>query len=321
MSQLPKTFQPASGLEIPRYAGIPSFMRLPMISIDNAKDVDIALFGVPFDGGTTNRPGARHGPRQVRDASSMIRLMNQATGVKPFELANFADFGDSPVNPADVADSLARIERFVAQITSKHTIPMVVGGDHLTSLAVLRALQQERPFGLVHFDAHTDLYDEYFGGYRYTHGTPFRRGIEEGILDPNRIVQIGIRGTAYDGADVVWGREQGIRIVMIEELVDRGVDAIMSEARTILGDGPTYLSFDIDGIDPSQAPGTGTPEIGGFSTLDAQRMIRRLSGANLIGADLVEISPPFDPSGGTAYVGANIMFEIMCCLAEAVAKK
>lgn len=174
---------------------------------------------------------------------------------------------------------------------------------------------------MVHFDAHTDLYDAYFGGYRYTHGTPFRRACEEGLLDPKRIVQIGIRGTAYDGLDVEWGRANGVRIVMIEELLDRGVDAVMAEARSIVGDQPTYVSFDIDGIDPSMASGTGTPEIGGFTTHQAQRMVRLLQGLNLIGADLVEVSPPFDPSGQTAWVGVNIMFELLCVLADVIGRQ
>jgi guanidinopropionase len=199
--------------------------------------------------------------------------------------------------------------------------PLTAGGDHLLSLPVLRGLYTGEPFGMIHFDAHTDFFDSYFGGFTLTHGTPFRRAAEEGVLDPKRVVQIGIRGSSYDGEDVAWARAHGVRIVMIEELIDRGPDAVMEEARGIVGDRPTYVSFDIDGIDPSQAPGTGTPEIGGFSTHQAQRMIRRLQGLNLIGADLVEVSPPFDPSGGTAWVGVNIMFELLCVLAEAVARR
>ena len=322
MSREPGSWLPLSGMELPRFAGIPTFMRLRHVPVEAADEVQIGLVGVPWDGGTTNRPGARHGPRQLRDFSTMIRLINQATGLRPFDMARCADLGDSPVNPADVQDGLARITRTFETIGAKGIVPMTAGGDHLISLPVLRGLVGDRgPVGMIHFDAHTDFYDSYFGGFRYTHGTPFRRAAEEGLLDPARVVQIGIRGTAYDGEDVAWARAHGVRIVMIEELMDRGTDAVMAEARAIVGDRPTYVSFDIDGIDPSQAPGTGTPEIGGFSTHQAQRMIRRLQGLNLIGADLVEVAPPFDPSGQTAWVGVSLIFELLCVLADAVVRR
>jgi len=171
---------------------------------------------------------------------------------------------------------------------------------------------------MIHFDAHTDLYDQYFGDFKYTHGTPFRRAIEEGLLDPKRVVQVGIRGTQYDGEDIEWGLAHGVRIVKIEELFERGIEAIMEEARAIVGQRATYVSFDIDGIDPAYAPGTGTPEIGGFNTFEAQQLVRSLAGLNLVGADLVEVSPPFDPSGNTAWVGVSMMFELLCVLAQAV---
>ena len=315
-------YMPVSGMDLPRFAGVPSFMRLPMVGLesDRASEVQIGLVGVPWDGGTTNRPGARHGPRQLRDLSTMIRLVNQATGIKPFHTARCADLGDTPVNPADVQDTLGRVQRFYDRVRERDIRPMTAGGDHLISLPVLRGLVAGEPVGMIHFDAHTDLFEGYFGGFRYTHGTPFKRAIEEGLLDPERVVQIGIRGSSYDMADVEWGRSQGVRIVMIEELMDRGTDAVMDEAREIVGDRPTYVSFDIDGIDPSMAPGTGTPEIGGFTTHQAQRMVRKLQGLDLIGADLVEVSPPFDPSGNTAWVGVSIMFELLCVLAERVAR-
>lgn len=311
-------------MDLPRFAGPVSFMRLPEVDLDDPRiaEVRIGLVGVPWDGGTTNRAGARHGPRQLRDVSTMIRLVNQASGIRPFHLAACADLGDCPVNPASLDDTLAKITAFYTRLVEAGVTPMTAGGDHLISLPVLRGVARGRaPLGMIHFDAHTDLYDSYFGGYRYTHGTPFRRAIEEGLLDPRRVVQIGIRGTAYDGEDVEWGRANGVRIVMIEELMDRGPADVMAEARSIVGDLPTYVSFDIDGIDPSMAPGTGTPEIGGFTTHQAQRMVRGLLGLNLIGADLVEVSPPFDPSGQTAWVGANIMFELLCVLADAVTRR
>lgn len=321
MSADDDTYLPVSGMELPRFAGIATFMRLRHRRIEDAGGAQIGLVGVPWDGGTTNRPGARHGPRQLRDASTMVRLLNQATGLRPFHMARCVDLGDAPVNPADVQDTLHRVSAFFGRIREAGIVPMTAGGDHLISLPVLRGLVQDGPVGMIHFDAHTDFFDSYFGGFTYTHGTPFRRAAEEGLLDPKRVVQIGIRGSAYDGEDVEWARAHGVRIVMIEELMDRGTDAVMDEARSIVGDRPVYVSFDIDGIDPSQAPGTGTPEIGGFSTFQAQRMVRRLQGLNLIGADLVEVSPPFDPSGQTAWVGVNIMFELLCVLADAVARR
>ena len=318
-------YLPLSGMELPRFAGIPSFMRLPIVDVASraARDeVEIGLVGVPWDGGTTNRPGARHGPRQLRDASTMIRLVNQATGMRPFHTARCADLGDAPVNPADVEDALARVRAFYGKVREAAVVPLSAGGDHLVTLPILRGLVAGgAPVGLVHFDAHTDLYEGYFGGFRYTHGTPFKRAIEEGLLEPARMTQIGIRGTSYDMDDIDYARSKGVRIVTIEELMDRGTDAVMDEARAIVGAGPVYASFDIDGIDPSMAPGTGTPEIGGFTTHQAQRMLRRLDGLDLIGADLVEVSPPFDPSGNTAWVGVNIMFEILCVLARSVARK
>ncbi len=305
-------------MDVPRFAGIPTFMRLPHRRLAEAQGVDIGIVGVPWDGGTTNRPGARHGPRQLRDASTMIRLVNQATGVRPFELVRCADLGDAPVNPANLQDSLARIEDFHRRLVEAGITPLTVGGDHLITLPILRALaRRHRPLALVQFDAHTDFYDAYFGGERYTHGTPFRRAVEEGLIDPGKVVQIGIRGTAYDGEDVRWARAQGARVIMIEEYYDRGPAWAMEEVRRIVGDHPCYVSFDVDALDPSQAPGTGTPEIGGIFTHDAQRMIRRLAGLRLVGADVVELSPPFDPSGMTAWVAANLLFELLCVLALA----
>lgn len=294
-------------------------MRLPSITLDHSAigDVDIALVGVPWDGGTTNRPGARHGPRQLRDMSTMIRMVHPATGVRPFHAQNCADLGDCPVNPADVQNTLGRVQTFYERLAGLDILPLSAGGDHLISLPILRALAKESPspLAMIHFDAHTDLYDRYYDGFLYTHGTPFRRAIEEGLLNPERVVQIGIRGTMYDGEDIQWGRQQGVHIITIETLMDQGMDAIMAQAAAVVGNHPTYVSFDIDALDPAFAPGTGTPEIGGFSTFQAQRMIRKLYGLNLVGADLVEVSPPFDASGGTAYVGASLMFELLCALA------
>ncbi|MFZ5677002.1 MAG: agmatinase [Pseudomonadota bacterium] len=312
--------QPVSGFVSPRFGGIATFMRLPHVALEEARGIDIGLAGIPWDGGTTNRPGPRHAPRQVRDNSAMIRRVHPVSHVVPFELANCADLGDCPVNPADVQDALKRVEGWFKELVAKGIRPLAAGGDHLCSLPILRAVAEKRPVGMIHFDAHTDLYNEYFGGFRYTHGTPFRRAIEEGLLDPKRVVQIGIRGSMYDFEDVSYAEKMGVRIIRIEEAMEKGPKAVMAEARRIVGDGPAYVSFDIDMLDPVYAPGTGTPEIGGFTTFQAQQMLRELRGLHIVGADMVEVSPPFDPSGLTAYAGAVMMFEILCPMAEDVAR-
>ncbi|MEM7299769.1 MAG: agmatinase [Pseudomonadota bacterium] len=316
-------FQPVSGMDLPRFAGVPTFMRLPNVDLDHSRygDVDIGLIGIPWDGGTTNRPGARHGPRQLRDLSTMIRSVHPVSRVNPFAACNCADLGDVSPNPADLNDTLGRVELAFKELRDNNIVPMSAGGDHLVSLPILRGLSAGAPLGMIHFDAHTDLFAGYFGGTMYTHGTPFRRAIEEDLLDPKRVVQIGIRGTMYDGEDIDWGREQGVTIIQIEEMLELGVEATMQRARESVGDQPTYVSFDIDFIDPSFAPGTGTPEIGGPDTFTAQRLVRLLDGVDVIGADLVEVSPPFDPSGGTAWVGVSMMFELLCILATARKKR
>jgi len=321
MANKPESYLPISGNDLPRFAGIATFMRLPYVAPADADEVDIGLIGVPWDGGTTNRAGARHGPRQIRDLSTMARNVHHATGIKPFHLCNCADLGDSPVNPVDIEDTLGRVEQFYAAVVARGIMPLTAGGDHLISLPVMRALCKDEPVGMVHFDAHTDTWDRYFGESKYTHGTPFRRAIEEGLLDPERTVQIGIRGALYSDKDKEWGLDQGIRVIEIEEYNDLGIEAVIAEARRVVGDGKTYVSFDVDALDPVYAPGTGTPEIGGINTYDAQRMIRGLRGLNLVGGDVVEVSPPFDTSGNTALVAVTMMFEILCLLAELAAKR
>src|SRR5215469_1038856 len=308
--------QPLSGMVMPRFGEVPTFMRLP-IERDPAK-LDIALVGVPFDGGTTNRPGARHGPREIRNMSSLMRRVHHVSKIAPYELCRVGDHGDSPINPIDLMDSLARIEAFYTQLHDAGATPLTAGGDHLITLPILRAIARERPVGLIHFDAHSDTGDTYFGGEKYTHGTPFRRAVEEGLLDPRRIIQIGIRGSMYSRDEKDWAQSVGIRIVHIEEYFALGPEAVIAEARRIAGAGPTYVSFDVDGLDPVYAPGTGTPEVGGYSTAEAQRMLRGLAGLDLVGGDVVEVAPPFDPSGNTALVGATMVFEILCVLAPAV---
>ena len=312
-------YEPIDSGVTPRFAGHSTFMRLPVVQ--DPRELDVAIVGVPWDGGTTNRPGPRHGPRQVREMSSLIKRVHSVTKVSPYELCRVADFGDAPVNPIDLDRSLESIRGFFAQIVEAGTIPLAIGGDHLSSLPILKAVGKTQPVGMIHFDAHSDTVDTYFGGLKYTHGTPFRRAIEEGLLDPKRVVQIGIRGSTYSADERDWPLQQGIRIISIEEFEDMGCDAVVREARRVVGTAPTYISFDIDALDPAFAPGTGTPEFAGLTSREVNRMLRQLRNLNLVGADVVEVSPPFDPSGATALAAANIAFELLCLLAEGVAKR
>jgi guanidinopropionase len=311
--------QPVDAAMTPRFGDIPTFMRLPHTR--DPSQLDIALIGVPWDGGTTNRAGARHGPREIRNMSSFMRKVHHVSRIAPYELARIADLGDAPCNPIDLMDSLAKIERFYAKVHAAGCVPVSAGGDHLITLPIFRAIAKDRPIGMIHFDAHSDTNDRYFGDHKYTHGTPFRRAVEEGVLDPKRTIQIGIRGSIYNAKDMEFAEKSGMRVVYMEEFSKIGVAKTIKEARRVAGRGPTYISFDVDGLDPVYAPGTGTPEIGGLTTLEAQHVLRGLQGLNLIGGDVVEVSPPFDPSGNTALVGATIMFEIMCVLADAVARR
>ena len=307
-------FKPVSGFDLPRFAGVPTFMRLPHVSLDAAKisEVDIGIIGVPWDSGTTNRPGPRHGPRQLRDASTMIRAQHPVSGIRPYEKLNCADLGDVSINPADIEDSMNRITSFYKTVIEKGIKPLTAGGDHLTSLPVLRAIAETGPLGMIHFDSHTDLFHSYFDGTMFTHGTPFRRAVEENLLDPKRVIQIGIRGTQYDREDLDFADSVGIRVIKIEEFFDRGIEDVMTEARSIVGEKETYISYDIDFIDPAFAPGTGTPEVGGPNSYEALKVVRELTGVKIVGADMVEVSPPFDPSSNTAFLGVSVMFELLC---------
>lgn len=319
IKDMSERFQPVTGTVTPRYAGLATFMRLPYLDISNPNElelVDIALVGAPWDGGTTNRPGARHGPRQIRDVSTQVRNVNRASGINPFKLCNCVDAGDTPVNPVDLMDSLKRVEEFYSTLVTGGVTPLTAGGDHLVTLPIMRAIAKNHPIGMIHFDAHTDMWDGYFGSYKYTHGTPFRRAIEEGLLEPKQCIQIGIRGALYSDGSDTWGKEHGVRVIDIDEFHDMGLDAVCAEIRRVVGAAPAYVTFDVDALDPVYAPGTGTPEIGGLTTYESQKMLRSLRGLHLIGGDVVEVSPPFDPSGNTALVAATLMFEILCVLAD-----
>jgi guanidinopropionase len=304
-------------MDEPRYCGIPTFMRTPYET--DLKNVDIALVGVPYDGAVEARSGARQGPRQIRDMSSMMRAIHHVTRINPYELCRIADVGDVHFSRIfDVQASHADITEFYKRLHYAGIVPLSAGGDHSITLPIMRAVAADHPVGLVHIDAHTDCCDEEMNS-KYSHGTPFRRAIEEGLLDPKRTIQIGIRGAANSDECWEFGPKYGIRIVYIEEFNKLGVEKVIAEARRVVGESPTYVSFDIDSVDPSFAPGTGTPEIGGLTSIEAQGLIRGLRGLNLIGADVVEVSPPFDSSGTTALIAATIMYEILCILAEKIA--
>ncbi len=306
-------------MSVPRYAGIATFMRTPLVR--DPSELDIALIGVPFDGGVENRPGARHGPREIRNMSSLTRAVHHVTKINPYELCRVADLGDVPIaNTFDLEASHADITQFYRKVHTAGAVPLSAGGDHSISLPILRAIAADRPVGMVHIDAHTDTFDEELG-CKFTHGTPFRRAVEEGLLDPKRTVQIGIRGAADSEEGWTFSVESGMRVIFMEEFTRLGVEGVIAEARRVVGHGPTYLSFDIDSLDPAFAPGTGTPEMGGITTIQAQALVRGLRGLDLIGGDVVEVSPPFDPSGMTALVGATMMYEIVCILAEAVVRR
>ncbi len=304
----------------PRYQEIATFMRAPYRP--DLDDVDIALYGVAYDGGVTNRPGARHGPREIRNQSSLMRAINHATGINPFELARVADVGD--VRFAEVYDNAAvnrDIEAFVRRIVGTGARPLAAGGDHSITYPIFRAIASaDAPIGMIHIDAHTDTWGP-FRGEKFHHGSPFRLACEEGLLDPTRTIQIGIRGAQNWADGWEYSRDQGMRVVFIEEFESLGVDAVIAEARRVVGHGPAYLSFDVDGLDPVYASGTGTPEVGGITTREALALLRGLRGLDLIGGDVVEVSPPFDPSGNTALVGATLMYEILCLLAEGRASR
>ena len=309
-----KTIKPIESIKTPRFADISTFFRLPIIK-DFSK-LDFAICGVPWDGGTTNRPGARHGPREIRNSSSLIRTYHPISLKSPYDLYNIADIGDCPVNPIDLQDSLNKITDFYNSLVASNTIPISIGGDHLISLPILRSLAKDKPIGMFQFDSHSDTWDTYFGGFKYTHGTPFRRAIEENLIDPERYVILGLRGGLYDPNDMTWAREQGVTIITIDEYYKIGFDKTMKIVKDVLGEEPSYLTFDIDGIDPAFAPGTGTPEVGGFNVREAQIIIRDLVDINFIGADVVEVSPPFDVKNMTSLVGATIAFEILCTMTK-----
>lgn len=306
-------FKPFDAFSSPRFGQPPTFMRLPHVR--EAARLDVALVGIPYDGGTSYRPGARYGPRAVRDQSSLIRPWHPVLKVAPFEQLRVADYGDVDVAPISIERTMEAVEREIGGILEHRTVPLIVGGDHSVTLPVLRAVAKRYgPVGLVHFDAHPDTWDEYFGS-KYFHGTPFRRAVEEQLIDPRRTIQVGIRGPLYSAEDFDFHARHGLEVIRIEEVKERGV-AWVAGRFTRLAGRPVYCSFDIDVVDPAYAPGTGTPEVGGLTSYEALSLVRALRGLELVGADVVEVSPLYDGPGQiTALLAANLLFELLCLLA------
>jgi guanidinobutyrase len=305
--------QPQSGNAMPRFAGLATMMRLP--AAGSPQGLDAAFIGVPLDIGTSNRAGARFGPRQVRSESALLRPYNMATGAAPFDTLQVADLGDVAINTYSLEKSLTIISAYYGEVLAAGCRPLTIGGDHTIALPILRAAAKRHgPVALVHVDAHADVNDEMFGE-PVTHGTPFRRAVEEGLLASDKVWQIGLRGTGYAADDFDWPRRQGFTIVPAHEVWYRSLAPLMGVVRERIGpEHPVYISFDIDGIDPAFAGGTGTPEIGGLTVPQALEIVRSCRGLNVVGADLVEVAPPYDPSGNTALLGANLLYEMLCIL-------
>ncbi|WP_038038571.1 agmatinase [Thermorudis peleae] len=310
---MPRGYAPVSGLESPRFSGIRTFARLPHTR--DLAGVDVAIVGVPFDTGVTYRVGARFGPAAVREMSAMLRVYHPALNVNVYDVLSVVDYGDVPVVPGFIEASYDRIVDGLRPILAAGVVPICIGGDHSIALAELRAVAERYgPVGMVQFDSHTDTWDEYWG-QKYTHGTPFRRAVEEGLLDPRRVIQVGMRGSLYGPEDLDQSRDLGFEVWTTDDVRREGIAAVVQAIHRRVADGPVFLSFDIDFVDPSFAPGTGTPEIGGFTSREAQELLRGLVGLKLVACDLVEVLPAHDPAGITALIAANLIFEILAVLA------
>jgi agmatinase len=307
---------PADGTKIPRYAGASTFARLPRI--DEVASYDVAVLGVPFDGGVSFRPGARFGPSAIRQASRNLRpAFNPELNVAPFRVLQAVDAGDVPCNPFDIDEALQQIDETATGLISGGQKLVTLGGDHTIVLGTLRAVaRQHGPVALIHFDAHLDTWDSYFGADR-THGTVFRRAFEEGLLLQDSSVHVGIRGPLYDATDLVDDRGFGFSTIRATDFDRLGVDEVVRRVRDRIGDVPLYLSVDIDVLDPAFAPGTGTPEIGGFTSRELLAMLRGISGERLVAADVVEVSPAYDHAEVTALAAATVAYEIMSLMAAA----
>jgi len=311
--------QPLGGNDMPRFGGAGTMMRLPAAT--SAAGLDACFVGIPMDIGTSNRSGTRHGPRQIRAESVMLRPYNMATGAAPFQAMQVADIGDVAINTFDLKKSVDIITETYTDILRHGAIPLTLGGDHTLTWPILRAMKAKHgPVALIHVDAHADINDEMFGE-KVAHGTPFRRAFEDGCLQNDKVFQIGLRGTGYSPDDFNWGRKNGWTVIQAEECWYKSLTPLMAHIRSVMGDAPVYLTYDIDSLDPSFAPGTGTQEIGGLTVWQALEIIRGCAGLNIVGCDLVEVSPPYDMAGTTALVGANLLYEMLCILPKSVAHR
>jgi agmatinase len=311
-------FEPTDAMQLPRFAGVRTFMRLPHVTdleILKNERADFAVVGLPFDTGATFRVGGRFGPEAIRSASALLRPYNPELDVKIFDYVHGVDFGESPVAPGFIEDSYARMQAHLEPLHRAGIVPIGLGGDHSVVLAELRAAAAVHgKLALAHFDSHTDTWDAYWN-HKYTHGTPFRRAVEENLLDPTRSTMVGMRGGLYDAADLNDARALGFRVVPMTELRKRGIESVLQEIRARVGDAKCFLSFDIDFIDPAYAPGTGTPEVGGPTSAEGLALVRGLVGLRWVAFDLVEVYPQYDPAGITAELAANIVYEMISLLA------
>lgn len=298
---------------VPRYGGAPTFARLPRW--DEVEHADVVVLGVPFDTGVSYRPGARFGPSHIRESSRLLRPYNPAQDVKPFAVQQVVDGGDIAVNPFDIAEALATVQSHAAKVLAEGAKLLTLGGDHTIALPLLRAMAEKHgPLAVVHFDAHLDTWDSYFGA-DYTHGTPFRRASEEGLLDRDACMHIGIRGPLYTANDLVEDGDLGFQIVHATEIDALGVAGVIERMLTRVGDRPVYVSIDIDVLDPAFAPGTGTPEAGGFTSRELLAIIRAFSSTNLVGADIVEVAPAYDHAQVTGIAAAHVAYELISSMA------
>ena len=303
---------PISGNDLARFSGPQTFMRLP--AAETAEGLDVAFVGVPMDIGTSWRSGTRFGPKQIRQESAMIRPYNIQTGAAPFDVLECADLGDIAINTFSLSDTIHIITESYDAILKHDVVPVGLGGDHSMTLPILRSIARRHgPVALVHVDAHADVNDEMFGE-RETHGTVFRRAWEEGLIVADKVHQIGLRGTGYTADDFTEAAGWGFRQYLAPQLWHKSLTPLGNEIVAQIGDHPVYVSYDIDSLDPAYAPGTGTPEIGGLTTPQAMELIRALKGLNIVGFDMVEVSPPYDPSGNTALTAANLIFELLSVL-------
>lgn len=309
-----RDLQPLDSAVVPRYADVATFMRVPRT--DDLEDVDIGIFGIPLDT-ATYRGGTREGPAAIRDASRGIRRVNPRSGISPFDLANVADLGDAPVNVLDISGSLAAARDFVAAVRAAGVRPVGVGGDHSATLPMLRGVYDGAPVGVLQFDSHADIQDEFFGT-KDNHASVMRRAHEEGIIEPSRVVQLGLRGTRFGDGDIQYGIDAGFTVITYDDYEEMGRAAAIERIREVLGDGAVHITYDIDGLDPTEAPGTPAREPGGMSMRDSQVILRSLTGLNVVSGDVCEVAPSLDPTGITAMNASNLLFEIVCLIAASL---